>query len=61
MASASQAGAATRPHGSLSHKTPGTGLGELKQTNVVGSYTSRGRPACAGRNRTTSRRMPSWR
>jgi len=28
-----------RPHGSLSHKTPGTRLGELKQNNVVGSYT----------------------
>ncbi len=28
-----------RPHGSLSHKPPGTRLGELKQNNLVGSYT----------------------
>jgi len=27
-----------RPHGSLSHKPPGTRLGELKQNNLVGSY-----------------------
>ena len=28
-----------RPHGSLSHKPPGTRLGELKRNNLVGSYT----------------------
>lgn len=28
-----------RPHGSLSHKPPGTRLGELKRNNVVGSYS----------------------
>jgi transposase InsO family protein len=28
-----------RPHGSLSHKPPGTRLTELKRNNVVGSYT----------------------
>jgi transposase-like protein len=28
-----------RPHGSLSHRTPGTRLGELKENNVVGSYS----------------------
>ena len=28
-----------RPHGSLSHRSPGTRLGELKRNNVVGSYT----------------------
>ena len=27
-----------RPHGSLSHKPPGTRLGELKRNNLVGSY-----------------------
>lgn len=27
-----------RPHGSLSHRSPGTRLGELKRNNVVGSY-----------------------
>jgi len=28
-----------RPHGSLSHKPPGTRLGEMKRNNLVGSYT----------------------
>jgi len=28
-----------RPHGSLSHKPPGTRLGELKRNNLVGSYS----------------------
>jgi len=28
-----------RPHSSLSHKPPGTRLGELKRNNLVGSYT----------------------